>query len=130
MVNERLTEVFFKYRQDDSSEEEEKAADSSVSGSVGMFEDEDQKIKLKDVEAVVKEVGIVEWDPAVSVLIDEAERASGRLNMEKMKILIMTLLVRNKFVYVLCAKIPRRSRGRWMTLSTCSRPSPIPKPSK
>lgn len=98
MVNGRLTEVFFKYRQDDSSEEEEAAAADSCS--VGMFEDEDQKIKLKDVEAVVKEVGIVEWDPAVSVLIDAAERASGRLNMEKMKILILTLLVRNKLLYV------------------------------
>ena len=84
LINERLTEIFFKYRQEDSDDDEEDA----------MFEDENPKIKLKDVEKVVKEVGLVEWDEAVLALIDEKERNSGKLDMEKIKIIIMTLIVK------------------------------------
>lgn len=85
LINERLTEIFFKYCQDDEDDD-----------STQMFEDEDQKVKLKDVEALVKEVDVVKWDPSVLVLIDEGERECGRINREKMMIIIMTLAVRYK----------------------------------
>lgn len=88
LINERLTEIFFKYSQnDDSSDEDE---------SVGMFGEEDQQIKIKDVENVVKEVGVVEWDPSVLVLIDQEERENGRISMEKIKTILMTLTVRRE----------------------------------
>ena len=90
LINERLTEVIFKYRQDESEEEVEDEAEE-----VSMFEDENPKIKLKDIEKVVKEVDIVEWDPAVMALIEEEERETGRVNMEKIKIILMTLKVNN-----------------------------------
>ena len=85
-----MTEVIFKYRQDESEEEVEDEAEE-----VSMFEDENPKIKLKDIEKVVKEVDIVEWDPAVMALIEEEERETGRVNMEKIKIILMTLKVNN-----------------------------------
>ena len=90
LINERLAEIFFKYRQDDSDDDED-------SGDA-MFEDENPKIKLKDVEKVVNEVGLVEWDEAVLALIDENEKKIGKLDMEKIKIMIMTLIVKRYII--------------------------------
>ena len=86
LIDERLTELFFKYRSNVSSDEDTET-------SAGMFEDEDQKIKLKDVEKVVREVHVVEWDPSVLVLLDECERENNRVNVDKIKIIILTLMV-------------------------------------
>ena len=46
------------------------------------------------MEKVVNEVGLVEWDETVLALIDENERKIGKLDMEKIKIMIMTLMVK------------------------------------
>lgn len=83
-INERLTEIFFNYKQEyDISDDE----------SVGMFEDETQRIDVKDIENVVKEVGIAQWDPSVLVLLEKEEKESQSVDIEKVKLILMTLMV-------------------------------------
>lgn len=89
-IQEKLTEAFFKYRHDDME------IDGEVE-SVGMFgaeSDEGPKIHVKDMEKVARDIG-VEWDESVLAVVDPEKRQKGIIDIETMKLVVATLLVRN-----------------------------------
>ena len=88
LLQEKLTEAFFKYRYEAETEEED--------GNVGMFateEDEMPKIHVSDMERVAEDVG-VEWDEAVMSLLGLEQRQKGIIDMGTMKLIIATLKVK------------------------------------
>lgn len=90
LLQEKLTEAFFKYRHDDMEIEGEEGE------SVGMFgaeSDEGPRIHVKDMEKVARDVGVV-WDESVMAVVDPEKRQKGIIDIETMKLIISTLKVR------------------------------------
>ena len=88
LLQEKLTEAFFKYRHDEEVEEFE---DENV-GMFGTESDEIPKIHVRDMEKVVEEVG-VEWDEVVMAVVDQEKIQKGIIDIETMKLVIATLKV-------------------------------------
>lgn len=85
---EKLTEAFFKYRHEIEEEDE----------NIGMFgteSDEIPKIHVSDMERVAEEVGVV-WDDAVMAVVDFEKRKNGIIDIETMKLVIATLIVKKE----------------------------------
>lgn len=87
LLQEKLTEAFYKYRHDEEAEEEDE--------NVGMFgteSDEIPKIHVSDMERVAEEVGL-EWDEVAMTVVDQEKRQKGIIDIETMKLVIATLKV-------------------------------------
>lgn len=95
LLQEKLTEAFFKYRHDETEIEEE---DENV-GMFGTESDEIPKIHMSDMERVAEEVGVV-WDDAVMAVVDFEKRQKGIIDIETMKLVIATLIVKKRVIIV------------------------------
>ncbi len=85
LLNEKLTEAFYKYRQEDDETDE----------NVGMFASEDElqlRIRIDDIPNVVREVGM-KWDDALTAVLDHSQTESGLIRIDVMKLILATLAV-------------------------------------
>ena len=92
LLHEKLTEAFFKYRYEEDDEGDE----------IGMFsaEKEEARIKIEDMSKVVEAVGI-EWDEAVTAVLDREQMEIGTINMDAMKMIIVALKVTKGFLNII-----------------------------
>ena len=88
LLQEKLTEAFFKYRHDEEAKELE---DENV-GMFGTESDEIPKIHVSDMERVAEEVG-VDWDEVAMAVVDQEKIQKGIIDIETMKLVIATLKV-------------------------------------
>lgn len=97
LIQEKLTEAFFKYRHDEEVVVVVAAAGEDYEN-VGMFgteSDEIPKIHVSDMERVAKEVGI-EWDEVAMIVVDKEKMQKGIIDIETMKLVIATLKVNRR----------------------------------